>query len=359
MSQAIVPVAKPLLPSAHDILPYLERMDQARWYSNGGILVQELRRRLAAHFGVQPGCVRLVGNGTQGLTAALLASEVRAGAYCVMPAWTFAASAQAVLAAGLRPYFIDVEAKAGVITPALVDAALPHVPGEVAAVMPVSPFGAPLDLRIWEEWRDRSGIPVIVDAAAGFDTCKPSHLPVMVSLHATKIFGVGEGGFLLCDDPAFQQEVEFRINFGFSGGREARSVGMNGKMSEYHAAVGLAQMDRWGETRAEFIKIAQAWREALAPLPDIRLQEGWGESWISATCVIEKGNAVEAARKLASHGIETRRWWERGLHRQPAFTCYSHAVLDVTEKLAERCLGLPFHVDLGRDVPRQVAALLA
>src|SRR5436190_8808957 len=96
-----IPVARPRLPGCEEIAPYVRRIDQSGWYSNGGPLVQEFEDRLAEHAGGGAACVATVTNATIGLTLALLSYDLPRGSLCVVPGWTFAATAHAVLLAGL------------------------------------------------------------------------------------------------------------------------------------------------------------------------------------------------------------------------------------------------------------------
>ena len=209
-----VPVARPRLPTADQITPYLRRIDESRWYSNSGPLVQEFEQRLAKHFG-KPAKVATVANGTIGLVVALLACRAPRGSLCMVPAWTFAATAHAIELAGLVPWIVDVSLTSWALEPAMARRFLRQAPGDVSAVMPVSPFGAPIDYAAWESFRNETGIAVVIDSAAAFDTLRPTGLPAIVSLHATKILGIGEGGFVLSTDADFIEEIQKRINFGF------------------------------------------------------------------------------------------------------------------------------------------------
>ena len=85
--------------------------------------------------------------------------------------------------------------------------------------MPVAPFGSPIDPLQWAEFRDRTGVPVVIDAAAGFDAARPSSVPTVVSLHATKTLGIGEGALVLHADPAAIGDIRARANFGFAASR--------------------------------------------------------------------------------------------------------------------------------------------
>src|SRR5262245_45001671 len=158
-SEVDVPVAKPRLPLAAEILPYLRRMDQNRWYSNSGPLVEEFEARLAAYAG--GGSVATVANAMIGLTLALLACDVTPGALCMVPSLTFAASGHAIQLAGLVPWIVDVDLKTWALEPAAARQLLCHAPGPVAAVMPVSPFGQPIDCEVWESFRNETSVAVV------------------------------------------------------------------------------------------------------------------------------------------------------------------------------------------------------
>src|ERR1700730_15306107 len=139
-----IPVMRPMLPAAERLLPYLKQIDQARIYSNFGPLALSFEKRLAAHFDLPEAAVVTVANATLGLALALLAQQVRPGTLCVLPAWTFVASAHAAKLAGLVPYFVDVDARTWVIDPTLTADLIARAPAQVGAIMPVVPFGQPI-----------------------------------------------------------------------------------------------------------------------------------------------------------------------------------------------------------------------
>lgn len=340
-------------------MPYLKAIDASRTYSNFGPLVSALEDRLATRFGVTAAAVATVTNGTVGLTLALNALGARPGTLCVMPAWTFVASAHAATMAGMIPYFVDVDAATWAIDPETIAGVLSSAPGVVGAVMPVVPFGRPIDIAAWERFRSRTGVPVVIDAATAFDTLSPGTIPAVISLHATKVFGVGEGGLVISRDTALIQDVRHRSNFGFAGTREAATAAGNGKLSEYHAAVGLAALDEWTEVRAEWVSVARAYREALPESNRLRFQEGFGQSWIASTCVmrVADAEALRIADSLLEVGVETRRWWGDGAHAHRGTAALPRTPLPVTEMLAKSTLALPFFRDLTAREIRRIAEL--
>lgn len=357
-----VPVMRPKLPTAERVMKYLRRIDESRFYSNFGPLACALEERLAAHYGVAPDNVTTVANATQGLTLALIAQGVTPGTLCAMPAWTFVASAHAAVNAGLTPFFVDVSVETWALDPEALAEHLAQAPAPVGAVMPVAPFGHPINPAAWDAFRASTRLPVVIDSAAGFDASVPGGIPAVVSLHATKVLGTGEGGFLVCTDPVLVRRVRMASNFGIDPNRQAIVPATNAKMSEYHAAVGHAALDEWGDARREWIAVARAYRDAISGSNRVRLQNGFGESWISSTCVLrlENGVALRIEQKLAAAGVETRRWWGKGAHAHPATARFPRAALHATETLAEATLSVPFHRDLSfREIGRIGEILLA
>ena len=354
-----IPVARPLLPALEALAPYLTRIDASRWYSNFGPLCVEFEARLAERFGLTADCVTTVANATVGLTLALQTSGARPGSLCVVPSWTFPASVQAAIQAGLRPLFVDVD-EDGLLTPAIARDALTAAPGPVGAMMPVAVYGQPLDSADWDAFAAETGVPVVIDAAPGYDSVKASATLSVVSLHATKILGVGEGGFVMSTDPGLVREVRQRSNFGFYGSREAEMAATNGKLSEYAAAVGLAGMDQWPQRRSAFQAVANRYRANLEAVPGLGLPKGYGEFWLAATCILEADFDVEPlAVALRDAGIDTRAWWGRGMHLQAAFRECPRLPLPVTERLSRTTLGVPCFTDMALAQVDHVCAVLA
>ena len=353
-------VLKPRLPSVKELLPYLAEIDQQRWYSNSGPLVTRLEEQLSRHFGFAQRGVITTANATLGLTVALMARRVPVGSVCLLPSWTFVATPHAARAAGMIPWFHDVDRRTWALDPDHVAESLKGMTRPVGSVIVVSPFGAPVNIKAWEEFEDRTGIAVIIDAAASFDATRPSHIPFVVSLHATKILGAGEGGFIASTDSQFLERVKACCNFGFQGSRNAMLASLNAKMSEYHAAVGLAALESWPEVRLKHVRIMEWYRRGVSRLDRISLQPKYGHGWVSGTTsiLLPKGTRDKVADHLSRSGIETRQWWGDGCHRQPAFMDCPRGNLAVTEELGGRVIGLPHFPDIERrEVDRVLNAL--
>lgn len=202
---------------------------------------------------------------------------------------------------------------------------------------------------------------MVIDAAAAFDTARPGRAPVVISLHATKAMGAGEGGLLVSRDRDLVAKARSLSNFGFVNSRAAALPGFNAKLSEYGAAVGLAALDAWPFVRTGYVRLAQSYVAALSAVPGVSVMPEFGEGWASTTCNVEFTRPIieKIATDLAAAGIDSRHWWGRGCHQQLAFADYPSAPLEVTRRLADHTLALPFHLNLGPGELRRIITVLA
>lgn len=401
-----LPVFRPRLPPAEALLPYLRQIDGNRIYTNRGALVWQLERRLAGLLGQEPHAVRAAASGTLALELAILAHAGRATPdrpLALMPAFTFAATAQAAERCGYRPVFLDVDPDHWTLAPATVQAD-PRL-ARAGLVLAVAPYGRMPDIRGLAALQAGCGVPVAVDAAAGFEALLDAPgliseaVPLALSFHATKGFSTAEGGAVVWACREGQARVIQIANFGFRNGREALTVGLNGKLSEYHAAVGLAGLDALDDSRRGWAGLARRYARAAEALAaagrDIGGRLHLAPAVSPAYGLYEAASAAAAGTAealLADRGIETRRWYARGVHRQPYFAdrhdgpdagagggrgdgadasgdagaapspgrpAAGPPALPVTEDLCGQLLGLPVAADLDEAAILRVLAPLA
>ena len=242
----MIPVLKVNLPPAEALNHLIKEIDRSSIYSNFGPQSQKLSQKIEQALGLEENSVLLTSSGTSALQAALLhyiyelkKKEPDREIRIAVPAWTFPATIQSVLSLGIRPILIDVD-QDGYMSKEEIDEYISHG-NRVDIVVPVIPFGSSKKEEEWDEYSIKTGIKVVIDAAASIFTLKPTKSIAAVSLHVTKGISSGEGGFLVSSDQRLISNLRGRINFGFSSSRIASVVGINGKMSEYNAAVGLHQ----------------------------------------------------------------------------------------------------------------------
>ena len=353
------------VPPLADYAPFLEQVHASGRFSNFGPLAERLEAALLEAFGAPDECCISCGNATAGLTAALLASG-RSGA-AIVPAFTFPASLGAVRAAGMAPLIVDVEAGDWALAAAPLAHAL-EVSG-AGAVMLVAPFGIARD---WDEEIAvcrRYGAAVVIDNASGLGgprrtrAAEPDVFEV-VSLHATKPFAIGEGGAIFAHR---SREAALRgaLNFGLASQArpEGPRWGFNGKMSELHAAVGLAQMRRFPAALARRQTYAASYLERLRDFPEVgRPHEARAAAWQFFPVLLPDGGAAERfIAAAAQRDMEIRRYYRPSLSQWREADVLT--ACPVAENLADRmCVlpvrGLAFDLE-AEDMAELVTAALA
>jgi dTDP-4-amino-4,6-dideoxygalactose transaminase len=343
-------------------------MDQSRVYSNFGPLSQLLETRLAAHFRMQSGGALSAASGWAALAGAILgltgqASPGRKIALCA--SYSFSASVSSLKACGYYPQFVDVDPDTWALDPQALRT-LPDLT-RVGLVVVTAPYGRVPDIAAWEAFTLDTGIPVVIDAAAGFDVISSAglrfsdHVPVTMSFHATKAFACGEGGAIFSTSSDFLTQCRRAINHGYWGQRRVACDNINGKMSEYHASVALAELDRWQAKALRFAAAADSYRRPGA-------RHGIGDQiWLSgdvsgvyALCQFESdADATKAQKSLYDNGFESRFWYGFGLHAEPVFESQEHGSMRVTNSLSRRVLGLPASLCLSEDEIDRICAVLA
>jgi dTDP-4-amino-4,6-dideoxygalactose transaminase len=359
-----IPLLIPDMPRTADLIDLLREIDDHRWYTNFGPLAKRFEAQLAGRFPKRrPVGVVSVCNCTLALELLIAACRLPAGSTILVPALTFVATGTAIRRAGHRLLVADVDPLRWTLTPEIAREALrAH---RVDCVIPVTALGCPVDAEQWDAFSAQTGIPVIVDAAGAFgNQAAGRRIAVAFSLHATKTMGIGEGGFAVSGDGAWIERVRCLTNFGIDPSDfKVHEPGTNAKMSEYHAAVGLAALARWPERAALRRSLTMQYRQRLEALcSGIAFQQRPDEGAYAALCVLLPAAADPrlAGSRLAAEGIETRRWYYPPLNRHPAFADAGVAGnLDATTRISSRLLGLPFHLDLESATIERVAETLA
>lgn len=366
-----IPFLRPSLPRAHELLPYLEEIDRTHVYSNFGPLNQRFESRVLAEYFDGRGAVVTVNNATIGLMTALRMCLRPGARYALMPSFTFAATPLAALWCGLEPYFIDVRPDDWCLNEQIVTQTLQDLGEQVAAVVPYACFGSALNLEFYADLH-RRGVPVVVDAAASFGATTAARRfglgfpgAIVFSFHATKSFGIGEGGLVYSGDAGFVAQVRRAINFGFDDNRACSLPGLNGKLSEYSAAMALAVLDTFPDKCRMRHQIEDGYTAAFAAhglaAAGWTLQRRTGQvamQFMPIATPDRPGNAaaVEALRRA---GIQARTYFAPACHQQQQFAHCPSTPLPVTERLARTILSLPLWEGMATDDIERIVQELA
>jgi dTDP-4-amino-4,6-dideoxygalactose transaminase len=359
------PLIRPVLPRPDVWLPYLQPAYERHYFTNFGPSERLLSQRIAARFCAPGGEVVLASNATIALTATLMALGVRGRV--AIPAFTFPATLQAVLAAGCRPVLLDVDPVTWELTPAIVRWALAD--GTLAAIMPVRAFGFLRDHGELIALARGAGIPIVFDSAAALGHVR---LPIgggddagyseVFSLHATKSFAIGEGGAILCA-PALAAQLRRTLNFGQN---EDRSFGdgINGKMAEVQAAVGNAALDMLDGLLARRLQVAAAYMEMFRPYNALTLPvETAGCPWSLFPLLLAEGSDTAAVvEKAASRGLQLRRYYFPSLsqgYRGKDGVDMGAGPLTVSEALSRRMVCFPVYADMTSNELDEIRSVVA
>ncbi len=362
-----IKVLVPDVPSLAAVMRYLDESPDPTRLSNFGPLSLLLEERLAARLGVPREAVLLVSSGTAALELAL---DVTSGAETLLPAFTFAATATAAIRNnGRNVWTADVSRESWALTPEQAEEWLDELEFDYGTVVPVCPFGAAYPPGVWSALLDRQSKEswVVIDAANAFGNQKLEVRDCLLycfSLHCTKSLGAGEGG-LIVGEPEVIARLRRMTNFGLDAdsGLVVEGQGTNAKLSEYHAAVGLASLDTW-DARAQrrrwlnlyYQTLLRERLPAVAPMP--RADDG--VYTIYPVLLPREFDPLEVSDALLEEGVETRRWYCPPVHWHEALSdsMYDAGTFPNTQELDARLLCLPFHAGVnGPEALRVVEAL--
>lgn len=367
-----IPFLRPSLVPKEAYMSYLEQIDATRIYSNFGPLNSRFEQRLLSERFQGVGAISTVTNATLGLMLAIAAVRRPAARYAVMPSFTFAATPLAAMWCGLVPYFVDVDPQDLCMGQSQLEEAISRLGSDLAVVVPYAAFGGWLDLGFYGALMG-AGVPVVVDAAASMGTTGgPGQFQfgqgfpgfVVFSLHATKAFCIGEGGLIYSANERLVARTRKMMNFGFSSTRASDDIGLNAKLSEYGAAIGLATLDVYDEKIARRQALYEAYRSAFYRRK--LLESGWEfpqlngqipHQFVSVLCPTGTRSG-ETVQTLSGHGIESRTYFSPSCHQQPQFASCPRGSLAVTEEVAARIVSLPLWEEMTPGVVDQIVGAL-
>ncbi len=266
-------VTRPFLPPLEEFLPYLEKIWEHRILSNGGPFHSQLESELCATLTVKH--ISLFGNGTLALLVAFRALELQDAEIITTP-YSFVATSSTLLWSGNTPVFVDIEPDSTNIDPLKIEKAITK---KTKAILAVHCYGHPCNTAKIEAIAQAHGLKVIYDAAHAFGVETPSGSILnqgdlsILSFHATKAFNTFEGGAIVCHSAEMKERIDRLKNFGFDGEISVKDIGINAKMSEFNAALGLLQLKYFNQTNLMRGRIDQLYRANLKGIAGIECLE--------------------------------------------------------------------------------------
>jgi len=344
-------VTQPFLPPLEELQPYLEQIWANRHLTNRGPFHEEFEEALGVHLGVEH--VSLFTNGTLALLAALDAVEI-SGEVITTP-YSFVATAHALFWGGLKPVFVDIEPNSLNLDPEKIEAAITK---DTAAILPVHVYGRPCDVEAIQLIADRHNLKVVYDAAHAFDVQDEGgsilrHGDVSIlSFHATKVFTTFEGGAVISKDAAMKQRVDNFKNFGIADEVTVVASGINAKMNEFQAALGLLQLKYIEQAIRQRREIDETYRERLAGTPGIHClapSTAKRHNYSYFPVLVDPGYPVsrdDLYERLREHDIVARRYFYPLISEFPMYRSVTGAGRSnhpVASATAEEVLCLPIY----------------
>jgi dTDP-4-amino-4,6-dideoxygalactose transaminase len=361
--ESLVRVARPTLPDYDSLAGDARAILESGFLSKGRHL-RAFEESVAGHLGVKHAVA--VSSCTAGLMltyrALGLTGEV------VVPSFTFMATVSALVWAGARPVFADVNAATTNLDPAAAEAALTP---RTSAVVAVHNHGNPADIEPLAELCGQRGLRLVFDAAHAFGSLHRG-APVgaqgdasVFSLSFTKLLVAGEGGVVATDDDALAEGIHFGRDYGNSGNYDSAFAGINARMGEFNALLasrGLPALEAGARHRNE---LARLYREELRSVPGVGFQqvrEGSRSSYKDFSITVDETafglTRDELAAALEAENIETRKYYDPPAHRQTAYRQFAPAEVQLpnTDLLSRSSLSLPIWSDMEPSVVSKICS---
>jgi dTDP-4-amino-4,6-dideoxygalactose transaminase len=350
-------VTQPLLPPLEAFIPYLQQIWDNKILTNCGPFHQQLEQALCDYLGVKH--IALFTNGTLALVTALQA--LRIGGEVITTPYSFVATAHSLLWNGIKPVFVDIDPVTLNLDPDKIEAAITP---QTTAIMPVHCYGQPCAVERIQTIADNYRLKVIYDAAHAFgvqfrgsSVLNYGDLSVL-SFHATKVFNTFEGGAIVCPDEKTKQHIDHLKNFGFVGEVTVVAPGINGKMSEFNAALGLLQLKGIDEALKNRQVIDARYRKALVGVKGIHCLTATVEkvgNYAYFPILVQPDYPLSRDalyQKLKDNGIYARRYFYPLISDFPMYRGLPSAApsnLPVARKAAEQVICLPIYPALSNE----------
>lgn len=350
-------VTQTFLPPLDDYVELLKRIWDSKWLTNRGPMALELEQNLEAFLGVQN--LLLVNNGTIALQIAIKAMGL-SGEIITTP-FSYVATVSSIVWENCTPVFVDIDPVHLTIDETKIEEAITE---KTSAILATHVYGNPCNIQSISEIAIGQGLKVIYDAAHCFGVKYNGESIVnagdvsTLSFHATKLFHTAEGGAIICNDPSLADAIYYHHNFGHRGQEEFAGLGVNGKISELSAAMGLAVLPYMEEIVSKRRAVCDFYDSQFSSrnVAAIKLREGteWNYSYYP---LVFSDESVMQSVKTAMNAAEIfpRRYFYPTLNFLPYF---QPSKMPVAEDISRRVLCLPLSAEVELKQQQQVAEIV-
>jgi dTDP-4-amino-4,6-dideoxygalactose transaminase len=366
MTKKTIYVTQPFLPPLNEFIPYLEKIWSNKVLTNVGPFHQQLEKELCDYLGVEH--IALFTNGTIALVTAL--QSLRITGEVITTPYSFVATSHSLLWNGIKPVFVDIQPDSLNIDPKKIEAAITP---QTTAILAVHCYGHPCDVDAIQRIADTYNLKVIYDAAHAFgvkchcgSVLNHGDLSVL-SFHATKVFNTFEGGAIVCPDLKTKIRIDQLKNFGHVGETNVVAPGINGKMSEFNAALGLLQLKYVDQAIQKRKEIDGAYRKGLAGVKGVHCPGDTGEivaNYAYFPILINNEYALDRDglyEKMKEHGVHPRRYFYPLISEFPMYrglTSSHRDNLPVATQAASQVLCLPIYPDLPLEKVEEICGFI-
>ena len=350
-------VTKTYLPPLKEYGKYLNRIWDANWVTNNGPLVVELEKKLKRSLGVKH--LLLVSNGTIALQLAIRALGLKKE--IITTPFTYVASTSSIVWEGCKPKFADIDPASLCIDPAGVERAITP---ETEAVLPVHVYGNVCDVEGIGSIAGKHKLKVIYDASHAFGVTYRGESVMnygdisTISFHATKIFHTVEGGAVITESDELAEALSYLRDFGHEGTEEFHGLGINGKLSEFHAAMGLCVLPTVKESvhRRKIIcnLYAKLLQESLLRMPSLNANAKINYAYYPVIFPSET-SMMKVRAKLNTMNIYPRRYFYPSLN---TLKYLDYERCPVSEDISRKILCLPLYPDLALSDVDMIARII-
>jgi len=360
-------VTQPALPPLEEFTEYLKKIWDSKILTNNGPFHQQFEKELAQYLGVK--YLSLFSNGTLALVTALQALRIT-GEVITTP-FSFVATTHALWWNNIKPVFVDIEPEYFTLDPDKIEAAITP---QTTAIMPVHVYGNPCKVDAIQKIADTYGLKVIYDAAHAFGVTINGQSILnfgdlsVLSFHATKVFNTFEGGAIVCHDEKTKQRIDFLKNFGFADEITVVAPGINAKMNEFQAALGIVQLKHVDEYIEKRKQIAELYRKELSKIKGIRVLndiEGVRHSYTYFPILIDEKeygkSRDDVYEMLKKHNIYGRRYFYPLISQFPTYRGLPSANaenLAIANYVTYQIICLPFYSELNHNKIDYIIKLL-